>query len=235
MFVSQNLREQVTMKKILFVLAVAVLVAAASAVPAMADSLVYNQSWDGTGNLFASQNDTNGNGNFATTYDNFTLGTSSVLDKVTWVGGYFNPPVQGLITGYTIQFYADLGSGLGPGASLFSEHVSGNASETLISGTDYSYSLNINPFTANAGTTYWMSLVPDEGFPPQWGWATGTGGDGAAWQCFFGACGPLSSDLTFALYGNPVTTQTPEPASLLLLGSGLLGLAGGIRRRMKKA
>src|SRR4029077_4316919 len=39
MFVSQTLRGQVPMKKILFVLAVAVLVAAASAVPAMADSV----------------------------------------------------------------------------------------------------------------------------------------------------------------------------------------------------
>jgi hypothetical protein len=220
------------MKKALFVLAVAVLVAAASAAPAMADSLVYNQSWDGTGFLYGSQNDTNGNGNFATTYDNFTLGTSSVLDKVTWVGGYFNPPVQGPITAWTIQFYADLGAGLGPGASLFSENVSGNANETLISGADYSYTLNINPFTANAGTTYWMSLVPDLGFPPQWGWATGTGGDGAAWQCFFGACAAVPNDMTFGLYGNGVTL-TPEPASLLLLGSGLLGLATGIRRRIK--
>jgi hypothetical protein len=31
------------------------------------------QPWDGGANLFASQNDTNGNGNFATSYQQFTL------------------------------------------------------------------------------------------------------------------------------------------------------------------
>ncbi len=35
---------------------------------------IYCQAWDGTGDLYASQNDNvNGFGNFATTYDTFTL------------------------------------------------------------------------------------------------------------------------------------------------------------------
>jgi len=37
---------------------------------------------------------------------------------------------------------------------------------------------------------------------------------------------------TFAVYGHPTTT--PEPGSLMLLGSGLLGLGGVIRRRFAK-
>ena len=87
------------------------------------------------------------------------------------------------------------------------------------------------PFVATGGTQYWMSLVPDLGFPPQWGWETATGGDGASYQCFFGTCGALVGDLSFALYGDQ-QTGVPEPGSLVLLGTGLIGLAGAIRRKL---
>src|SRR6516225_5030705 len=58
--------------------------------------LIYSQIPD-LQNVYASQNDTNGFGNFATAYDNFTLGTSSNIDQFAWVGGYFNPSSQGVM------------------------------------------------------------------------------------------------------------------------------------------
>ena len=199
-------------------------------VPASAGD-IYVQPPDNSGNLYASQNDTNsgGLGNFATVYDNFTLGSTSSINMVKWTGGYFNPGPPGAITNFNVDFWAN--SGGAPGGLLASTAVAGNANETSLGSDYYSYSLNLGtPFTASAGTQYWLSVVPDMGFPPQWGWASGTGGDGIAYQDFFGTRSQLSTDMAFSLVGN--TTATPEPGSMLLMATFLMALGPIVRKKL---
>jgi len=204
---------------------------AAGSVPAAAGNL-YNQPWDGGSNLFASQNDTSGYGIFATVYDNFTFSTAKSITGVDWTGGYFNPASQGLITQFTVAFYADA-AGV-PGGVLASDTILGTAGETFLGNVNgfpiYSYNVSVTPFAAAAGTQYWLSVLPTLGFPPQWGWATGTGGDGNGYQVFFGAPGPTGVDFAFGLSGG---SGVPEPVSFSLagIGLGLVGLAAWKRRK----
>jgi hypothetical protein len=202
-------------------------VAAFAQAPCNFPGLIYCQPWDGGGNLFASQNDTvSGFGNFATVYDNFTLKQGCDIRSFHWVGGYFNPPNQGPITAWTLTFYND-NAGT-PGGAIGAGVFGGTANETFLGYAGgfpiYEYSLYFHSFDIGPGT-YWASVVPDLGFPPQWGWSTGTGGDGVAYQCFFGGCGPIAVDMAFSL-------DTPEPGTLIMLGTGILGLAGALRRKI---
>ena len=194
-------------------------------------SVVYSQPSNNFG-VFFSQNDTSGLlGNYATTYDNFTLASSTNLRSVDFTGGYFNPAAKGPITAFTIAIYAD--SSNSPGALLYSTTISGNGHETFV-GIDttgslaFSYAENIS-FAATGGTEYWLSIVPDLAFSPQWGWDNSSVGDGLGYQKFFGVLGPISSDSAFTLNDTPV----PEPITLSLFGAGLAA-AFGMRRRMKK-
>ena len=209
----------------IFVLAVALLLSCTSFA-----TVLYNQPFDGTGNAYSSQNDTNGLGLFAQVYDNFTLGSTNTVTNVQFTGEYFNPPQQGPITGFTVNFYADAAGQ--PGALLQSTHVNGTGGETFLCNCGgfptFTYSINIAGFTANAGTQYWLDVYPDLGFPPQWGWSSGTGGDGISYQDFFGSRSQLAADMAFTLNGQ---TTTPEPSSLMLLGAGLLGFASKLRRK----
>jgi hypothetical protein len=190
-------------------------------------AVLYTQPYDGTANLFASQNDTTGGfGNFATTYDNFKLASSSNITSVDFTGGYFNPGAPGTITKFTLTIYSDVAGA--PGAALYTQVVNSNGNEVLLSGNIDTYDIATS-FIAAAGTEYWVSVVPDLGFPPQWGWATGTGGDGIGYQCFFGACGQTGNDFAFTLNGQGTV---PEPLTLSLFGAGLTGVAA-MRRRKK--
>ena len=191
---------------------------AISARGALAAPIVYDQPSNfPNGTVFASQNATNGFGNFATAYDNFTLaGTTSITD-VHWQGGYFNSGTQVPISQFTINFYADNAGQ--PGAQLSTQSIAGNANETFVGneffGPVFNYSLDLTtPFLAAGGTAYWLSIVATANFPPQWGWHTGTGGDGVSFQDFFANRTTNNTDLAFSLTANAV----PEPSTFALFG-----------------
>jgi len=189
-----------------------------------AQAQLVNHPWDGSANLYASQNDIGGNGAFATTYDGFTLSGTSVTTGLTWVGGYFNPASQGPISQWEIGFYANNG-GI-PGAEIASGIFGNN--ETFLGNVNgfpiYSYSAAWQPYTLTAGT-YFVSVVADMTFPPEWGWATSATGANMGYQTFFGAGASTGQNYAFTLQG------VPEPAPVAALGLGALGLL--IRRRRK--
>jgi hypothetical protein len=204
--------------------AVALVLASTISAGASAATL-YDQPYDGSGALVASQNDTGSgnNGNFATVYDNFTLAGGGNITGLNFTGGYFNPGPPGTITAFTVKVYADNAGQ--PGSALSTSSFSGNGGESC-GGAICTYSLGLN-FSAAAGTQYWLSIVPDEAFPPQWGWATGNNGDGVAYQDFFGSRTALAADVAFTLTG---TAAVPEPATWALMLGGF-GLAGAALRR----
>lgn len=100
--------------------------------------------------------------------------------------------------------------------------------------------LNLN-FSAG---TYWLNLQNGQGGDGYFFWdqnsGAGCGGDngmgeGCPSQAWENTLGTIPSE-TFTMLGNASTTTstgtTPEPGGLVLLGSGVLGVMGVLRRRL---
>jgi hypothetical protein len=193
--------------------------------------VVFSQPYDGLGTLFASQNDPIEYGNFATTWDDFQLSGTTNVNGVAWTGGYFNPPTPAAITQFFLGIYAD--SGGTPGALLASGYFSGNASENCFASPVCSYSVSFGDYQLNAGT-YWLSIVPDLAFPPQWGWATSAVGTNNAYQCFLGTCGSTGANMAFDVLGTPAVPE-PQTWALMLLGLGGVGVFARSRRKAESS
>jgi hypothetical protein len=123
------------------------------------------------------------------------------------------------------------GSGTASGANLTDKFLSVNA-----------YGYNIDKITVTGlnvsvtgGNTYWLNLqnaaVPS-GDPVYWDENSGEGctSPGCPSKASESAVGTIASEAFTINTGGSGTT--PEPSSIMLFGSGILGLAGVLRRKL---
>jgi PEP-CTERM motif len=129
-----------------------------------------------------------------------------------------------------------------PGTVLEDFTIAGLPSTTL--GTIFTFTSTAQP-VLDGGTAYWLAVTPADSTSSVSWRRSSTGADvvtasntminltdtslAGPWQSF--PSGGLGQNRpAFQIDGTPIAT-TPEPSSLLLLGSGLLGLAGTTWRK----
>jgi hypothetical protein len=212
----------------------------AAALPASADTLYSQRTDPALSGSWQSQT-ANGASGFNEAFDNFSLATTETVTNVSWTG--FMLPDFGLIDGFTISFYADNFDNTGDpgnlGTLLGSTTITGDAGQVANAVPNkgsfgiFNFSTAIDPFVANANTTYWVSIVADPSLnSADYRWAFSDQGDGT-FISFDGndvtSIGP-PANLAFTLSNG----STPEPPSFVLAGSGMLAMIGVGFRRFKR-
>lgn len=204
------------LRKVAISLALFAFVALGSATVAMADSATLT---------VPNSPSALGSGPYATV--NYVLnGTGGINVTVTGIGGYtmfgnsgdmFGFNVQGLTTGLAITNCVNCTGG---GLSGQQMDGFGNFEVTVGGGTPPGVSTFSFTVTRTAGFTNANQIFE-----------TNSGG-WAFVAHVFNPNGPTGAQTGFAANGTP--TSLPEPASMFLLGTGLLGFAAGVRKRFKR-
>lgn len=186
--------------------------------------------------------------------DGFVASTSGVagsLDFAEWVLAGANPTSVAWALG-TSSFASDIASGT---ASVSAGNMtdimlchSGDPFNGGICGGGYDYDIYITEVNGLSGlllggSTYYLTLS-DATDSADWPWDAWDVNDGPA-TCFYetggsgsGPCEPFDGSESFTISGSSTTTTSttgepvPEPSTILLFGSGILGLAGGLRRML---
>ena len=193
---------------------------ALAVIPAAANTLYSNGALNGTYDAWTI--------NFGyIVSDNFTLSGASTVtgfDFYTWSYPGDTPTA----TDWSITSQENGGNvyGSGSGAAL---------SNVVISTNGYGYQINrdtVSGLNVSLGAgTYWLNLqnaVTSQGNPLYW---DENDGKSLASENTIGSIGSESFDILGGM-STTTTTMTPEPSSIMLLGSGILGLAGVLRRKL---
>ena len=153
----------------------------------------------------------------------------------------------GAPTGFSASFGPTAFTNTGiPGCSSCQFDFAQNASNTTLLFTNglgygvYKTTVTFPDIHMIGGNTYWLTIsnATDAAGDGTQAWDIPNGGSGGPAICNFrqagvndGGCG-LGGE-SFSISGVPIGT-TPEPSSIMLFGSGILGLAGILRRKMTR-
>lgn len=219
------------MRPLLSILIVAVACAVANA------STVYSQPHNGSGTIIQSSWwDPDGSDYDIYSWDNFTLSSAHAITEVHWRGGFmYGGSYGGPVIKFTVAIYPSIAGGSQPDvthAPLVKYNVTGNCNQTA-AGTfggvalyDYNYTLPA-AFQAAANTKYWIYIYAWQHGIPEWGFAAGSGGNGAYFRYLTG--GPYyqapPGDLAFYLVSSDAPTYTVA-ASENPVGAGTIQGAG---------
>ena len=196
------------------------LVLCLAAVPAMAQTVYSNGAINGT-------------------TDAWTINFGFVVsDTFTTSGGSVNGIAFGAwaFTGDVLQSAEVQISSAEFGGTIFTDQVV-NFTQSGCSGNQYGFNVctetaSLSPVNLAAGT-YWLNLdnaVVNSGDPIYWDENSGPS------SASENSVGTIPSEAFTVLGGTSTTSSTtqtvPEPSSIMLFGSGILGLAGVLRRKL---
>ena len=122
---------------------------------------------------------------------------------------------------------------------MYGSGTGANLSNTIISTNSYGYQINYDRVSGLnvglAGGSYWLNLqnaVTSQGNPLYW---DENDGPSLASKNTIGTIGSEAFGILGACSGNSPDCgpPSPEPSSILLFGSGVVGLAGILRRKLR--
>src|SRR5271169_1786281 len=123
------------------------------------------------------------------------------------------------------------------GGSTIGSGTASNLTDKFVSSNQFGYDIDLITaaglnVATTSGTTYWLNLqnaVVPSGDPVFWDENSGTG-------CKSNGCPSMASESSVGTIPGEAFTisggSTPEPSSIMLFGSGILGLAGVLRRKL---